>query len=326
MARTEVDKQIRAFVREHIGKQDKLDEKEKMSPIMQALKAVHSVATAGDSISPEDLKKQRTGMDLFSKLVTIPVGISFKGVKVKDINCEWIVPDSAHDKRYVILYCHGGGYTCGSINYARVLSSKLCIHTGLTVFSFEYRLSPENPYPAAIDDAMTVWDHLMYLGYGAKDIIICGDSAGGNLALEICSRLRSENRILPRAMALMSPWTDMTMSGDSYDECKDIDPILTAEYIKACRGAYAGSHVDFSLPQFSPLYEDFDGYPPVLVQVGSNEILKSDSERLVERLKKSDVRALLEVYEDGWHVFQQMPIRKASKAINSIGGFIYDNV
>ncbi|MCR4922437.1 MAG: alpha/beta hydrolase [Lachnospiraceae bacterium] len=323
MARLNVDKQIKHFVKEHITKQEKLDEKEKMSPMMQALKAVHSVATAGESVSEEDLKKQRTGMDLFSKLVTLPVNTSSKSVKVKDINCEWTVSDTCHDKKHVIMYCHGGGYTCGSINYARVIASKLALHTGLSVFSFEYRLSPENPYPAAVDDAVTVWNYLMQLGYGARDVVIVGDSAGGNLALLVCQKLKANERLMPGAMVLMSPWTDMTMSGDSYEECKEIDPILTAEYIKACRGAYAGSNVDFALPQYSPLYGEFDDYPPTFVQVGSNEILKSDSERLVEALKEADVMADIEIYEDSWHVFQQMPLRKSWKAMNSIGEFIY---
>ncbi|MCR5734081.1 MAG: alpha/beta hydrolase [Lachnospiraceae bacterium] len=294
-----------------------------MSPMMQALKAIHTVAKGGAGVSEEDLKRQRTGMDLFSKLVTIPVGLDFKPLKVKDISCEISVPDMGHDHRHVIMYCHGGGYTCGSINYARVLASKLAVNTALPVFSFEYRLAPENPYPAAIDDAVAVWDHLMLMGYGAKDVFLCGDSAGGNLALELCLQLKLTGRMLPGAVVLFSPWTDMTMSGTSYKEYAAIDPMLTAEYIESCRGAYAGSHADFSLPKYSPLFSEFKDYPPCLIQVGSNEILRSDSELLSQKLSEAGVNTKLEIYEEAWHVFQQMPIRKASRALSNAAEFLY---
>ncbi|MCR4739736.1 MAG: alpha/beta hydrolase [Lachnospiraceae bacterium] len=297
-----------------------------MSPMMQALKAIHTVAKGSNSLSEEDLKRQRTGMDLFSKLVTIPVGLSTKPLKIGNIPCEICVPDNGHDHRHVIMYCHGGGYTCGSINYARVLAGKLALHTSLSVYSFEYRLSPENPYPAAIDDAVMVWDHLMMLGYGAEDVFLCGDSAGGNLALELCLRLRQACRMLPGALVLMSPWTDMTMSGISYKECAQIDPMLTAEYIESCRKAYAGSHSDYTKPQFSPLFSDLKDYPPMLIQVGTNEILRSDSEMLSERATDAGVPTKLEIYEEGWHVFQQMPLRRASKALGNAADFLYENM
>ena len=318
-----VDKQIKHFVRDQISRQDKLNEKEKMSPLMQAIKAVHSVTTAGDSLSEEDLKRQRAGQDLFSKLATPPRGVSSRAVTVDDIKCEFTDQDMGHDKRHIILYCHGGGYTCGSINYARILASKLAIHTGLSVFSFEYRLAPENPYPAALKDAIKVWDYLMMLGYGAKDTIVTGDSAGGNLALELCLSLKKQERLLPCATVLMSPWTDMTMSGFSYEECLNIDPMLTPDYIRACRKAYAGD-ADYESPDLSPLFANLENFPPTLIQVGSNEILKSDSELLAERLTASGVYSKLEVYEDSWHVFQQMPLRRATKALSRAAEFISD--
>ncbi|HAG69927.1 MAG TPA: alpha/beta hydrolase [Lachnospiraceae bacterium] len=322
MAKISVDRQIKSFVKDHISRQDRLDEKEKMSPLMQAIKAVHSVASAGDSLSEEDLKKQRAGQELFSKLATPPIGVSSKALSFKNIRCEWTSPDFGHDTRHIILYCHGGGYTCGSINYARILASKLAIHTGLSVFSFEYRLAPENPYPAAVEDAMQVWDYLMHQGYGAGNTVIAGDSAGGNLALEVCLRLKREERLLPAGLVLMSPWTDMTMSGASYEECLSIDPMLTPAYIRTCMKAYLPEGAEAGAPEFSPLFGSFEDFPPVLIQVGTNEILRSDSELLSGRLTESGVFSVLEVYEDSWHVFQQMPLKRASRALDSAGRFI----
>ncbi|MCR5790405.1 MAG: alpha/beta hydrolase [Lachnospiraceae bacterium] len=322
MAKIPIDRQIKAFVKEHIGKQEKIDEKEKMSPLMQAIKAVHSVASAGESLSEEDLKRQRTGQDLFSRLVTPPLGVSSEGLTVKGMNCEWTRLDVGHDRKHMFLYCHGGGYTCGSIHYARILASKLSLHTGLPSFSFEYRLAPENPYPAAIEDALTVWNYLMHLGVGARDIIVAGDSAGGNLALELCLRLKAAGRLLPGGLVLMSPWTDMTMSGTSYIDCIAIDPMLTGAYIKTCRGAYAPEAADFADPEFSPIFADYEDFPPTIIQVGTNEILRSDSELLAERMQEQGVFVQLQVYEEAWHVFQQMPLKRAAKALDAVDDFV----
>ena len=212
--------------------------------------------------------------------------------------------------------------SCGQLGYARILASKLALCTGFDVLSFEYRLAPENPYPAAVEDALAMWDYLMYMGYGARDIVVAGDSAGGNLALELCLKLKEQGRAQPRALLLFSPWTDMTASGKSYKTCKALDPMLTYEYIEAVRAAYTGPDADWARPCYSPLFADLRGLPPMLVQVGTNEILRSDSERLAEAMQKAGGYAVLEVYEDCWHVFQQMPIHRAVTAMESAGRFV----
>ena len=167
-----------------------------------------------------------------------------------------------------------------------------------------------------------MWDYLMYMGYGARDVIVAGDSAGGNLALELALKLKEQGRAQPRGLVLFSPWTDMTASGKSYRTCKTLDPMLTIEYISAVREAYTGPDADWARPCYSPLFADLRGLPPTLVQVGTNEILKSDSERLVENLQKAGVYAQLEVYPECWHVFQQMPIHRAVAAMESAGRFV----
>lgn len=312
---------------------------QQMSLLMKAVKSVHSVSSSGDSLDLDDIKKQRQGQNRFSSLATPARSIETESINVKGIPAEWVRPNYKHNTRHIIMYCHGGGYTCGSLKYARILASKLAIHTGLEVISFEYRLAPENPYPAAIEDALTIWNYIMQLGYGAREVVLIGDSAGGNLALELALRLNSKKRILPKGIVLMSPWTDLTMSGESYHTCKDLDPMLTYEYIATARYSYVGLNesynddfanevkmndysFDYSKPEYSPLFAEHFGFPPVLIQVGSNEILKSDSYRLFDKLTKEGVAASLEEYDDAWHVFQMMPIKKAAKALDAIGDFV----
>ena len=177
-----------------------------------------------------------------------------------------------------------------------------------------------------MQDAQAVWDHLMYQGFGARDVILAGDSAGGNLALELCLNLKEQGRRQPRMLALFSPWTDMTCSGLSHTDCADIDPMLTAEYIAAVRQAYTGPDADWADPRYSPLFGDLRGLPATLIQVGTNEILRSDSELLHHKLQEAGVYSTLEVYEDCWHVFQQMPIRRAAQAMESVGRFVQRNL
>ena len=174
-----------------------------------------------------------------------------------------------------------------------------------------------------VEDALQAWDHLMLLGYGAQDIILAGDSAGGNLALVLCLRLRGAGRRLPGGLVLFSPWTDMTMSGPSYGERAAIDPMLTANYIDAVRRAYAPGE-DFSHPELSPLFGDLSGFPRTLVQVGDHEILFSDAQRLAEALRRQNVPARLEVSEGMWHVFQMFPSKKAAAALQSVARFLLE--
>ena len=296
-------------------------ETDDLTPMMKAIKAVHSVTSTG-STQPEDLERQRAAQELFGRLVTPNLLINTTPITVNNVSAEWVRMNQGHDRRHVVLYCHGGGYTCGQLGYARILASKLALATGFDVLSFEYRLAPEHPFPAAIEDAVAMWDYLMYMGYGARDVIVAGDSAGGNLALELALKLKEQGRAQPRGLVLFSPWTDMTASGKSYRTCKTLDPMLTMEYIAAVREAYTGPDADWTRPCYSPLFADLRGLPPTLVQVGTNEILKSDSERLVENLQKAGVYAQLEVYPECWHVFQQMPIRRAAVAMESAGRFV----
>ncbi len=295
-------------------------EKRRLAPFMRALKAVHSAATP-ETMNWDDLERQRKGQELLGRLVAPMAGMSWEPFSLDGMNAAWVRPHRGHDRRRCILYCHGGGYTSGTLGYSRILASKLAHVTGYEVLCFEYRLAPEHPYPAATQDALRAWDHLMYQGYGARDVVVAGDSAGGNLALVLCHLLKQSARRLPGALILLSPWTDMTAGGKSYQEQADMDPILTMNYITAVREAYARG-ADCSSPLLSPLLGDLSGFPPTLIQVGSNEILLSDSVRLRDRMIQAAVPCRLEVWSDMWHVFQMFPTKRAVEAMESIGRFL----
>lgn len=312
---------------------------DKMDPLMKAVKAVRSSVGTADVNSIESLEHQRHSQEVFSKLITPASGIVYTRESIvtndsREIAIEWARPEMAHRTDKIIMYCHGGGYTSGGLGYAAILSGKLALYTGLEVISFDYRLAPENPYPAALEDAISVWDHLMYLGYGAKDVYVAGDSAGGNMALELSLSLRQTGRKLPGAHILMSPWTDMTVTSPAYEKYKDVDPLLTKEYILGVRKAYyVPENVEddsdinkyYEKPELSPLFADLKGLPPTFIQVGSNEILRGDSESLAKKLSKAGVVNRIEVYNGGWHVFQQMPIARAYHALEDIRVFLEQN-
>ena len=294
----------------------------RLAPTMRALKALHSAAQP-DAMTPEELSRQRRSQDILGRLTAPSAGLTWEEFDLAGMKAAWCRLKAPHGGRHAILYCHGGGYTSGNLGYSRVLASKLTHATGYDTLSFEYRLAPEHLYPAALEDALRAWDYLMLHGYGAEHIVLAGDSAGGNLALALCRRLRSAGRRLPGAMLLMSPWTDMTMSGPSYTERADIDPMLTPGYIAAARAAYAGD-ADFASPDLSPLLGDFAGFPPTLIQVGDHELLYSDSAALYEKLRAAAVPCRLEVAEGMWHVYQMFPLRKAAAAMTSAARFLLE--
>ena len=233
--------------------------------MMNLIRKVHGL------VERPDLTKHRQSQDRIGAILGTEKGIAYEETEVDGMSCEWVKVERAHLKRYVILYCHGGGYSTGSTVYARTLTTKLAESTGMDVFCFNYRLAPECKFPAAAEDAMKAWNYLMYLGYGARDVIVAGDSAGGNLALSLTLKLKEEGRMLPRGLALMSPWTDLTKSGKSYQTRSSVDPVLDQEYLDRMIENYAGG-MELTNPYISPLFGKLEGLPPVYIQVGDNEL------------------------------------------------------
>lgn len=284
--------------------------------LMQLIKRAHGL------VENTDIEKHRHSQDQIGALLGNTKEVSYREVDIDGMYGEWVSVNRAHRKKRVILYCHGGGYSTGSSLYARSLTSKLAAATAMEVLCFDYRLAPENPYPAALKDGMKAWNYLMLLGYGAGDVIITGDSAGGNLALALTLKLKEEQRLLPGGLALMSPWTDLTSSGASFGERAELDPVLDEPYINRMVLAYA-SEQELTNPFISPLFGDFTGFPAVYIQVGENEILFNDSTRLCETMKKAGVRVRLDSFPGMWHVFQMSPFKTASEAMDRIADFIY---
>lgn len=285
--------------------------------MMKAIKRMHTL------VESPDVEKQRASQENISGIFSKSKDMRYDNFEIDKIPAEWVSVDRKHMKKYVILYCHGGGYNTGSFRYARSVTNKLASTTSMDVLSFDYRLSPEHPYPAALEDAVQVWDYLMHFGYGARDVIVAGDSAGGNLALALVLKLKEQERLLPRGMVLFSPWTDLTKSGKSHELKAEVDPILSEEYIDKAILDYTAEE-EAGNPFISPLFANFSGFPPTCIQVGENEILLSDSLNLQKRLQKYHVQVRLDYYEGMWHVFQMSPFKAAYDAMDQAAEFIFD--
>ena len=186
-------------------------EEKQLAAMMKALKAVHSVS-ADESMAPVDLARQRAAQDLLGRLFAPMTGLRWEPFELDGMKAAWVRPEWGHDPEKIILYCHGGGYTTGNLGYSRPLASKLAHASGWKTLCFEYRLAPEHPYPAAVDDAVRVWDHLMYQGYGARDITVAGDSAGGNLASNSLSGKRPCVSVLPYCISASSRNSDSILA------------------------------------------------------------------------------------------------------------------
>lgn len=296
---------------------DKMADKKNNKSVMTIIKKMHS------QVEKSDINKQRHIQDNFGAIFGANKELLTEEIMIGNMTAEWTRLHHSHRRKPIILYCHGGGYATGSAIYARTIISKFVEATAMPALAFNYRLSPEHPYPAAIEDALSAWNYLMYQGYGAEDIIVVGDSAGGNLALELLLEIRSANRMLPKALVLLSPWTDLTISGESHRTRAEIDPIIEQKYLENAIAYYAGDE-DLSQPSISPLFADFTGFPPTYIQVGDNERLLNDSTRLYKRLLEYEVLTRINIYKGMWHVFQMAPLKKSFEAVKQAAEFIYE--
>jgi monoterpene epsilon-lactone hydrolase len=232
-----------------------------------------------------------------------------------------ILPDGGDASRLIIYY-HGGGFFLFSSHTYRVTTTNLARASGSAVFVPDYRLAPENPAPAAHDDAFEVYEWALRQGYSADRIALSGDSAGGNLALATLVRARDAGLPLPQALALFSPWLDFAEEGASYRAISD-DPILPAPVLDGFKQAYLGDG-DRKSARVTPLYADFTGLPPTLVHVGSWERLRDDSLTLIERMRKAGVDTHLEIFHGmchGWQLFAPM-LEEGMQSIEESAHFI----
>ncbi|WP_454817823.1 alpha/beta hydrolase [Labrys neptuniae] len=236
---------------------------------------------------------------------------------------EWsMAPGSDAEK--VLLYFHGGGYCSGSIESHRRLVTEAGRAARMRTLAIGYRRAPEHPFPAQHQDALAAWRFLRRQGIAAEHIVVGGDSAGGNLTLALIACLRAAGDPLPRCAWLISPWTDLTMSGSSLASKDSIDPIIHKAYLEELAGAYVPVGKEYCDPLISPLFADLHGFPPLLIQVGSAETLLSDATRLAEAAGIADVPVRLEIWP---HMIHAWPLWNAGlddgrRALSTAGEFI----
>ena len=264
---------------------------------------------------------RRKAMEDWQTALAMPADVKTQPVDAGGVRAEWIWrPDSDLDR--AILYLHGGGYAIGSIATHRYLMQSVSKASGARVLGIDYRLAPENPFPAAVEDAVTAWRWMLAQGLEPQRGAIAGDSAGGGLTLATLIALRDRGVALPAAAALLSPWTDLAGTGASVKSKAAEDPMVTEAGLHAMAEAYLGS-ADARDPLASPLYAKLSGLPPLLIQVGTAEILLDDATRVAERARAAGVEVTLEPWDDMVHVFQMFPsLAESSQAIAKIGDFV----
>ncbi|MFN3835633.1 MAG: alpha/beta hydrolase [Glycocaulis sp.] len=252
------------------------------------------------SLSPGvDAPHARARMDKAGRQLPMPKGVEVARTEIGGCDALAFAPENA--RKGMLVYLHGGGYSRGSALSHRALVARMAKAFGLNAVSVNYRMAPEHPCPAAIEDAVSAIQAVMADEKGP--VILSGDSAGGGLALAATLRLRDAGERLPDALYLLSPWTDLSMSGESVRTKADRDPMLNPDYLGAGGQLYLGGRPGND-PEASPLFAELKGLPPTLIQVGSDEILLSDSTRLAEKLEAAGVLVDCEIWEGMWHDFQ----------------------
>lgn len=226
--------------------------------------------------------------------------------------------ESACDR--AVLYLHGGGYTAGGLDYAKGFGALLAAQTRLKVLCAAYRLAPEHPYPAALDDAFAAYEYLRREGYAPERIAFAGESAGGGLCLALALKLRDEGLPLPGCIVGISPWTDLTLSGASYRNNIFRDPSLIRESLAYYVLAYAAGH-EYE-PYVSPVFGDYEGFPSCLLFAGSDEILLSDAKTVHQRLLRAGAASELHVEKGMWHVYPLYGAPESKRALEKMSRFI----
>jgi monoterpene epsilon-lactone hydrolase len=222
------------------------------------------------------------------------------------------------------MFLHGGGYCSGSILSHRRMVTEAGRAAGMRTLAVGYRLAPEHPFPAALEDALTGWRFLRKQGIAARHIAIGGDSAGGGLTVALINQLRETQEELPGCAWLVSPWTDLTMSGSTLATKDAVDPIIHREYLGELADAYLPAGMDRKDPRVSPLYADLKGFPPTLIQVGSAETLLADATRFAEAAGAADVPVTLEIWPQMIHAWPlwNAHLEPGRRALANAGAFI----
>ena len=274
------------------------------------------------------LEERRASLSYLEKALPVAEDARVEVVDAAGVPAEWVrAPSVTDDDDKALLYLHGGGYAfCGPGTH-RLLAYNLSQATGMSCLLLDYRLAPEHPFPAAIEDAAAAYGWLLDRGYQADRMAVAGDSAGGGLTLATMARLGQMGHPLPGAIACLSPWTDMTMTGASIQGKAAADPLVKHDSLENCAQWYLGDG-DRSDTLASPLFADLSGLPPLLIQVGSEEILLDDAVRLAARAEQAGVTVDYQCWEQMFHVWQLYApmLSEARDAVAAIGDFLNQHV
>jgi acetyl esterase/lipase len=272
---------------------------------------------------PVGWDERRQRLDDVGAVWPIAADVELTAVDAGGVPAEWSsVPGS--DRSRVILFFHGGGYCSGSIRSHRRMVSEAGRAAAARALAVGYRLAPEHPFPAALDDAVSAWRYLRMQGIAAAHIAVGGDSAGGGLTVALINKLREDGDEPPGCAWLVSPWTDLTMSGATLVSKDSVDPLIHKSYLEELAGAYVPAGMDRKDPRISPLYARLGGFPPTLIQVGSAETLLSDATRFAEALGAANVAVALEIWPQmihAWHLWNAH-LKAGRRALASAGAFI----
>lgn len=259
---------------------------------------------------PVGWAERRARLDEVGSVAPVADDVTLETVDLGGVPGEFsLVPGS--DAACVLIFFHGGGYCSGSIASHRRMVTEAGRAAGMRTLAVGYRLAPEHPYPAAHEDAMKAWRFVRGQGIAARSIAIGGDSAGGNLTITLINRLREQGEALPACAWLVSPWTDLTMSGASLATKDAVDPLIHKAYLGELADAYVPASLDRRDPSISPLFADLHGFPPTLIQVGSAETLLDDAVRFAAAAGRADVAVTLEVWP---HMIHAWPLWNAQLA------------
>lgn len=237
-------------------------------------------------------------------------------VPFERFEASFVAPAEDSGTRRTLLYLHGGGYVAGNIQYALGFGSVLAEKTGARVLCAAYRLAPEHPFPAALEDALEAYRYLLDSGDLPEDISLVGESAGGGLVFSLCLKLRDEGLPLPRSIVALSPWTDLTFGGGTYDSNRWRDPTLSEQSLRGFASAYAPENA--ADPLVSPIFADLTGLPPSLIIAGGDELLLDDARMLDARLGEAGCEHRIYVEDGMWHVYPLFGTPEAQKALDMI--------
>lgn len=246
------------------------------------------------------IQEQRARQDKSTKFMMLPKDIQCRPVELNGVPAEWIEAPGAGAG--ILIYLHGGAYGVGSVGAHRELIARLARASQCRALGVSYRLAPEHPFPAALEDVLSVYRGLVADGHAPSHIILAGDSAGGGLALAALLALRDAGNPLPAGAVCISPWTDLSLSGASIQAKAGADAILTQDILRQFAEYYIADHPP-TTPLISPLFADLKGLPPLLIQVGTEEILLDDAVKFAEKAQAAGVKTELEIYEGLFHVF-----------------------